>query len=550
MSRPAIWLRAVFLLAIGLLSAPVLAGPAPNTGKLTLPELLPLLPPTNKPITTPYWQPTVRAATGQVSIQAPRRIRLQVGEQRQIPVTIYNARRSAITIKIEPWAPSHCSVGGLQATLPKGARRTFLLPFRTWLAQDHYFYLRFSFHSRVVSMPIDVHMEDSYPLFGVQEYFELKSAQEKSAVQDLQYLQSLPVQVLSLEIPWAEVEPQPGEYHWAGLDRLLGRVREVGGYRILAEVGSPPAWVQPFPSPPDEKKMAAYAQFLRQAVMRYQGQVDSWGIWRESRRKGDQAGSWVNLISSGSAVIRRHDPSALVIVPGWGKVGAVGLDFDVLGQAISYRIEKGRDAMAWAEFDRAMSLADLIRTMEQNRVAGQVWVTKFGFSPEHLAPLACLRACSIWASQGARAMVASGFYDYAGLSSDLGITYLVRHRSKEKTLLFDVYQCLIESLSGSLPDPSWVTLSCAEIGDRLQIGDPATALSFRRGQELILCIWSNHPAPLTIGITFFEGLSLRSSVSLSLGDRSLRHHRFPQPASASLSLALQPLEFRILRFEP
>ena len=124
---------------------------------------------------------------------------------------------------------------------------------------------------------------------------------------------------------WAELEPEPGDYHWERWDQVLSIVQEYG-LRLIAVLDTSPAWARPEweadnPWAPPAS-VEDYARLAHAFAQRYGGLVTAYQIWDEPNvsphwGKGpiDPAG-YVSLLQAGSEAIRSADTDALIIAGG------------------------------------------------------------------------------------------------------------------------------------------------------------------------------------------------------------------------------------------
>lgn len=165
-----------------------------------------------------------------------------------------------------------------------------------------------------------------------------------------------------------------------------------------------------------------------------------------------------------SETIRRHDPDAVILTPGFAdfdhfqtpylnefaqmvisKLLAKGLGDHIDGFCVhSYPVGYNNpapsvwDSKAWRSFDEAADSSSLIRLLDRHNVKASLHCTEFaGFklpqiaSPEEetAAAIAILRNGCILAHQGFVEMMCFELYDY----DKKALTYLVRSKDQHKT---------------------------------------------------------------------------------------------------------------------
>ncbi len=140
------------------------------------------------------------------------------------------------------------------------------------------------------------------------------------------YAGELGIKHARLQSGWARTETRPGIYDFSWLDRSVGKLRENGIAPWLSlSYGNPLYLESPAPDATgchplvSETARRAWLDYVAVTVRHFRGQVSSYEIWNEP----DNGGFWypppcdlrlyAELVRITSAVIRREDPSALVI---------------------------------------------------------------------------------------------------------------------------------------------------------------------------------------------------------------------------------------------
>ncbi len=142
--------------------------------------------------------------------------------------------------------------------------------------------------------------------------------------QTLDALQSLGVQNVRIQIPWAGVQLWgPNAYDWTTVDWAVeaAQARNMG---VLAVLSATPWWAgRPYLSgQPDSPE--AYAKFAGAVADRYEGRIAAYEIWNEPNARifldpVDPAG-YTDLLTAAYPAIKAADPSAIVVA---GVVGSV-----------------------------------------------------------------------------------------------------------------------------------------------------------------------------------------------------------------------------------
>ncbi|MGC9523441.1 MAG: O-antigen ligase family protein [Anaerolineae bacterium] len=113
-------------------------------------------------------------------------------------------------------------------------------------------------------------------------------------------------------IPWALVEPTPGEWRWEAIDRAIEAAVE-RGLRLLVVLEDPPAWAG---LPPDG---AAFARYAEAVARRYGDALTYYQIWHNPNL-GDSWGGkadpfgYADLLTRAAAAIRGTDADARIVL--------------------------------------------------------------------------------------------------------------------------------------------------------------------------------------------------------------------------------------------
>jgi hypothetical protein len=139
----------------------------------------------------------------------------------------------------------------------------------------------------------------------------------------LDLLQRARAQSIRVDFSWASVQPtSPTTWNWGNLDAIVhGAHRR--GMTVLPVIGYTPAWARMagcwgHECPP--RDVEAFAGFASAAVQRYRNLIDTWEIWNEPNtgawRRIADVSAYARLLQASSAVIRRQQPDAVVLVGG------------------------------------------------------------------------------------------------------------------------------------------------------------------------------------------------------------------------------------------
>jgi hypothetical protein len=168
-------------------------------------------------------------------------------------------------------------------------------------------------------------------------------------------LVQLGVNWVKLDVSWAEIEPQQGEYDFVALDETIAAIDGLG-INILLNVYDAPSWsrsdytmnelLKLNSGPP--ANMADFGVFMNRLATQYNGVVDAYEIWKSPNllkywtvpvytteptigENGDygfpeemQLGAmyYMTMLEAGYDAVKLVDPNALVITAGLAPVGA------------------------------------------------------------------------------------------------------------------------------------------------------------------------------------------------------------------------------------
>ena len=140
---------------------------------------------------------------------------------------------------------------------------------------------------------------------------------------------------VKFQVPWKDIEPQPGQINWTSFDAAVARASG-RGLRILFSVTAAPMWARPGGSdlhengPPTSPE--PFARFLGAMADRYRGKVTAYDVWNEqnlSREWGgpgrQNAAEYVAMLQAAHRSIKAADPQALVITGALTPAGNVDL---------------------------------------------------------------------------------------------------------------------------------------------------------------------------------------------------------------------------------
>ena len=127
------------------------------------------------------------------------------------------------------------------------------------------------------------------------------------------------------QIPWQEVENQPGVYYWDATDRFVDTMNSRGLYVFLSVVKAPDFYKLPEMAgtghgPPTDP--TTFRTFMRELATRYRGRVQAYELWNEANLQREWPTLWqgnpyqeyLELIKQGYMGVKEGDPDAIVVL--------------------------------------------------------------------------------------------------------------------------------------------------------------------------------------------------------------------------------------------
>ena len=215
------------------------------------------------------------------------------------------------------------------------------------------------------------------------------------------------VRTVRLMMPWAGMEPNPGQYDWGKVD-LMVDAASARGMSVLGTIVSSPAWavqpgLLPISSPP--ASAATYADFTGVVAARYKGRVSAYEIWNEpngvlswtSGPQGPEPARYVEMLKASYPKIKAADGGAVVIGGVLGAVisfGAISVDpVAYLDQMYAAGAKGSMDAVSFHPYQYSTKfsqggglgnspinqLGAMRQTMVNNGDGGKrIWATEYG----------------------------------------------------------------------------------------------------------------------------------------------------------------------------
>lgn len=126
---------------------------------------------------------------------------------------------------------------------------------------------------------------------------------------------------------WTNLEPAPGRWEFAGLDKMVGEAQE-HGVNVLIPLAMPPRWASARPeekgaygpgSSAEPARIEDWRNYVRTVVTRYKGKVAEYQVWNEPSDKGfftGQVDQLVALTCEAFRIVKAIDPAIRVVSGG------------------------------------------------------------------------------------------------------------------------------------------------------------------------------------------------------------------------------------------
>lgn len=126
---------------------------------------------------------------------------------------------------------------------------------------------------------------------------------------------------------WAQLEPQPGQWDFSRLDRLVAEAGQHGVKPLLVLAHSP-AWASARPSErsayrsgvaAEPARLSDWTNYVRTVGQRYKGRISEYQVWNEPSDKSHYTGTvdkMVELTCEAQRILRGIDPAIRLVSPG------------------------------------------------------------------------------------------------------------------------------------------------------------------------------------------------------------------------------------------
>ncbi len=151
---------------------------------------------------------------------------------------------------------------------------------------------------------------------------DLAAATDAGLAEVLDRLQQGGLSVIRQRFAWDQLEPNPGDFQWAAMDRVMDAAA-ARGIEVLAVLDGSPAWARraadagnPL-APPQER--ADFGQFAAAVAQRYGDQLRLYQVWDEPNiaphwgAQDIDPADYAGLLREAAVQIKAADPSAVVL---------------------------------------------------------------------------------------------------------------------------------------------------------------------------------------------------------------------------------------------
>ena len=137
------------------------------------------------------------------------------------------------------------------------------------------------------------------------------------------HIQALGFRWAKFQMPWKDVEPNPGDYQWGSWDNIINAYSGAG-VKILLSIPKAPNWARPgdddksVEGPPTDPQ--TYARFVGAVAGRYAGRVQAIEVWNEQNLYYEAGGegrvnvdNYMALLHASYAAIKAANPNMIVV---------------------------------------------------------------------------------------------------------------------------------------------------------------------------------------------------------------------------------------------
>ncbi|GAA1462083.1 cellulase family glycosylhydrolase [Williamsia maris] len=223
-------------------------------------------------------------------------------------------------------------------------------------------------------------------------------------------MNDLGIDLLRLDLAWPILEPAPGLWNWAPVDRVVDAAKSYG-IEVLGILDYTPGWASDDPTSISQRPSSAatYGDFAGRVAEHYAGRIGTYEIWNEPNggfffRPGPDPAFYTAMLASAYRAIKAADPDTTVL--GGAVATAVDSDTTMNGRkfvSAMYAAGAGRylDALSVHPYsypgsysadptnaESAMRMvADMYSIMRRHGDgAKKIWATELGFPTEGELP--------------------------------------------------------------------------------------------------------------------------------------------------------------------
>jgi len=211
---------------------------------------------------------------------------------------------------------------------------------------------------------------------------------------------------IRIDMNWFQLEPSRDNYNWGFMDSMVNNAR-ARGLEIFATLAYTPGWASgtgDIADPPLD--IADWYDFVYDAVHRYRGSIQYWGMWNEPNLEdfftgnGWQYREWI--LKPGSQAAKDADPGCFVLGPELAHLSssdwpnwmdeamkAGGADYIDIISHHCYKGDSGDDIFHYLDRDAFFWPWDpppLMKVLDDLGVADRpVWLTEVGWPTDEIS---------------------------------------------------------------------------------------------------------------------------------------------------------------------
>ena len=349
-----------------------------------------------------------------------------------------------------------------------------------------------------------------------------------SRTEEYPNLRKLGITMSRLDIPWMSLEPKPGEWDYAGADKVAAASRR-DGVLLLGILGKNPKWLKLPPGQGSDREK--FLDYVRRTVSRYRNDIFYWDLWNEPQYTwGGSKAEFGLLMRDAYRIIKEIQPESVVVYNGHPFEGELrGYTLDNLAALDG---DMPFDAMGMHPYCRPLSpdanrflehMTNIRTLLERIAPGRELWISELGWptstdengvtEPEQAAYLQ--RAALLGLAAGVKKFV--WYMPYSGNNkayheSEYGF---FRNDLTPKPALA-AYAFLIRVLDN------------LEFRREIPLGEAVRCLEFGDGDRSVFALWATGE-PVRLAADWPDAVRIRR------GDGS------PLPVSGEMEVGILPL---------